>query len=162
VIATELELGDEEIPWPRLWTANLVVRRSALDLVGPFEPAIPAGAGDEEQWLVRLERAGGVLMYLPDAWLWHRRTAQDLVFSRMLRAKFRRGYNQVPFFRWADKPLSRSRDIRTALAWVGHAARRRCAGGLLEAAQCLGRFRGIRHNHAVIPPQPEEDWSRPA
>ncbi len=152
-LATELDLGQTERPVTEAWTANAAYRRRAFDLIGPFEEKIPAGAGDEEQWLIRLLDRGGVVIYLPAAWLWHRRVATDLIFKNMLKGKFRRGYHQAPFFRWAGREgeFTVAKDLAHAARWVGHGVRRGCAGGILEAAQCIGRIWGTLRNKTVLP-----------
>src|SRR4051794_8118764 len=50
-------------------TANLVLRRSVVDDIGPFDPALPSG-GDRE-FCLRARAAGHRLVYAPDAVLGH-------------------------------------------------------------------------------------------
>ena len=55
---------------------NLALRRSAVDLVGPFDPALDAGtasrAGGDTDYFRRLLSAGYKIVYDPHALNWHR------------------------------------------------------------------------------------------
>jgi glycosyltransferase involved in cell wall biosynthesis len=50
-------------------TANLITRRSVIDRVGRFDPALLSG-GDAE-WGRRVRAAGGAQRYLPEVVVWH-------------------------------------------------------------------------------------------
>ncbi len=139
---TELDLGDEEKETRLVWSANMAVRRSAFERIGLLNESLFV-AGDEEEWELRLLDAGGRIIYTPDAWVWHRRTQDDLRFWRMVRVRFRRGRAQVVF----AHAVGRSYRVRTELLAVArslaHAARRWCAAGLLTASLQAGRIWGL-------------------
>ena len=60
-----------------VWGANFAVRRSAVERIGEFDESLDRAHGDEEEWLLRLRAAGGRIVYLADAGLDHRRSADD-------------------------------------------------------------------------------------
>lgn len=53
---TTLDLGGRDTEAPTVWGANMAVRRSAFNRIGPFDEAVGVG-GDEEDWLLALRRA---------------------------------------------------------------------------------------------------------
>jgi GT2 family glycosyltransferase len=134
---TELMLGERDKETDFAWGANMALRRHALDLVGNFNESLPV-YGDETEWQRRLHHAGGKVVYVADAMLWHRRTASDLRLSRLIRNRFRRARNM------ASGPLSHSDNfsftsaVRPIPRYLGHALRHRCSAGLLAAAGSLG------------------------
>jgi len=75
----------------RLWGANLAVRRSWVDRIGPFDPTHLMGSGDEEEWLARLRAADGRVRYVAAAGVAHRRTAADATTAALSRAQYHRG-----------------------------------------------------------------------
>jgi glycosyltransferase involved in cell wall biosynthesis len=58
------------------WSANLAVRRAALDAIGGYDtalgPGTPMGVGGDNDLLDRLRDAGGVVRYSADAGVRHR------------------------------------------------------------------------------------------
>src|SRR5215218_1321374 len=60
---TTLDLGDRDRPAELVWGANMAVRRGALERVGWFDESIHGG-GDEQEWLERLQGAGGGVVYV--------------------------------------------------------------------------------------------------
>src|SRR4029079_12375731 len=50
---TTLDLGPEDRETELVWSANMLLRRSAFERIGPFDEDRPPG-GDEEEWLRRL------------------------------------------------------------------------------------------------------------
>ncbi len=139
---TELDLGDAEVEARVVWSANMAVRRSAFERVGPFNESVRI-AGDEEEWEVRLRAAGGRILYTPDAWLWHRRTQEDLRFLRLLRVRFRRGRAQARFARIVGQSYRVRTQLLAIARSLAHAARRFCAAGLLTASIQAGRIWGL-------------------
>src|SRR3954468_6230526 len=63
---TTLDLGTGDVPTELVWSANMLLRRSALELAGEFDDSLPTG-GDEEEWLRRLGEHGGGVMYIAAA-----------------------------------------------------------------------------------------------
>src|SRR5918912_674412 len=73
-----------------VWGANMAVRRSAFERVGPFDESL-GGAGDEEDWQRRLRAAGGRIAYVAAAGVDHRRAGADARLPTLCRAALRRG-----------------------------------------------------------------------
>jgi glycosyltransferase involved in cell wall biosynthesis len=139
---TVLDAGDEVCEPSVLYGSNLAVTRAAVELVGPFDVTIPS-SGDEEEWLRRLRTAGRRALYLPDAEVLHRRTAEDLRLRNLMRKRYARGRDQVTFDRKVGNPVSARAEARQVLASVAHSAKSRCALGLVGAAGAAGRLVGI-------------------
>jgi Glycosyl transferase family 2 len=55
---TSLDLGPDDIRTRFAWGANMTIRRTALDRVGPFDVSLEHG-GDEQEWQERLAREAG-------------------------------------------------------------------------------------------------------
>jgi glycosyltransferase involved in cell wall biosynthesis len=123
------------------WSANLAIRRAALERVGPFDEAIDVGAGDEEEWQERYRAAGGQIRYVAAAGLDHRRTGADATLRALARAQYHRGRaaRRHDARKGAAPPLRA--ELRTLAGCLWHTARRRCANGLTLAAHSLGRIR---------------------
>lgn len=139
---TELDLGDEEVEARAVWSANMAVSRAAIAKVGLFNEALRI-AGDEEEWEVRLAAAGGRIVYTPDAWLWHRRTQEDLGFWRLISVRFRRGQAQARFAHVTGRSYNARTQALAIIRSLAHAARRFCCGGLLAASIQAGRLWGL-------------------
>ena len=73
---TTLDLGTQDVEAEMVWGANMAIRRSAFERLGPFDETI-ANHGDEEDWLLTLRGAGGRIVYLADAGVEHRRSGAD-------------------------------------------------------------------------------------
>ena len=54
---TSLDLGPRDTPTRFAWGANMAIRRSALERVGPFDVSLEYG-GDEQEWQERLASDG--------------------------------------------------------------------------------------------------------
>lgn len=144
---SHVDLGDTEHPVDGACGANMALRRAAIEKVGMFNELL-AAVGDEVEWESRLKEAGGQIIYLPEAGVWHRRTAEDLRLWRLLRARFQRGSQAVLFAKVTGQRLSLSREFMAIPRSLAHAALRRCAGGLLSASAAAGRIWGlIRERH---------------
>ncbi|UCC72986.1 MAG: glycosyltransferase [Gemmatimonadota bacterium] len=136
---TELDHGEEEAPIRAVWGANMAVRKAAVRQVGPFNEDLKL-YGDEEEWEMRLTASGGCVMYLPEAWLWHRRIQDDLRLRRMLRARLRRGRGHIRFGRTVGQDFQLRAELLELLAALAHTLRHWCAGGLLHASLRCGRI----------------------
>ena len=88
---TTLDLGAQDVEAEMVWGANFAVRRSAVERVGEFDESLDRAHGDEEDWLLRLRAAGGRIVYLADAGLEHRRSADDSGLGSLARAAYHRG-----------------------------------------------------------------------
>jgi len=65
---TFLDLGGADRDAEFVWSANMAIRRAALERVGPFDPALEI-YGDEEEWQRRHLAAGGRTRYIAAAGL---------------------------------------------------------------------------------------------
>ena len=136
---TTLDLGPHDREAPLVWSANMLVRRSALERVGPFDPSLPTG-GDEEEWLRRLRAEGGRVVYLADAALDHRRAGGDARLAGLLRGAYHRGRNLRAHDRRLGYAPSVARESRTLVGCGWHTLRRRCPQGLVMGAHSAGRL----------------------
>ncbi len=136
---TTLDLGPEDRETRFVWSANMAVRRSALERVGHFDESVPI-YGDEEEWLMRLHAAGGRVAYVAAAGLEHRRHGDDARLRSLARSEYRRGRAA----RRSDRRKGTSPTLPTELrnlAGAGwHATRRRCPQGLVMGAHSTGRL----------------------
>jgi GT2 family glycosyltransferase len=134
---SELDLGDDRREVEFIWGANMAVTRRAFELAGRFDERLPL-YNEELEWQHRLRAAGGSIVYLPDAWVWHRRSADDLKLSALLRRHFARGLGQAAFFAAADRPVRVRDGLGRVPRRLVHAACRRCWWGVFEAAGQVG------------------------
>jgi GT2 family glycosyltransferase len=139
----ELDLGSLDRKGILVCGANMAVWRSALQLAGQFDESLPL-YGDEHEWEERLMERGGQVVYVADAWLWHRRSAEDLKLWTQARRRFRFGMGLVTYRRVRERPIGRPhRELLAAVRLLAHAVRRRCAWGLIAAAAHLGMTWGL-------------------
>jgi glycosyltransferase involved in cell wall biosynthesis len=136
---TTLDLGPLDRETDFVWSANMAVRRSAIERIGTFDDQIPI-YGDEEEWLIRLHANGGRVAYVAGAWLEHRRAGDDARLRSLARAEYRRGHAAVRNDRRKGSPLPLSRELRDLAGAGWHAARRRCPQGLIMSAHATGRI----------------------
>jgi GT2 family glycosyltransferase len=136
---TSLDLGRDDHPTDLVWSANMAVRQSAFDLVGPFDERFSTG-GDEEDWLRRLRAAGGEVVYVADAWLDHRRAGDDARLRSLMRSAYRRGRNMRAYdrMRGVDPRLGKELRVLAGCGW--HTVRRACPQGLVAGAHSAGRL----------------------
>jgi GT2 family glycosyltransferase len=133
--------GDRDRELGEVWGPNMAVRRSGFELAGMFREGL--AFGQEWEWQRRLLAAGGRIVYVPDAWLWHRRSRSDLRVPALLREYVTRGWIQGRLRQptpdgWRPGPLA-----GRALASLAHGLRRRCTRGLTDAALDAGRLAGV-------------------
>ena len=135
---TTLDLGPEDREAELVWSANMLVRASALERVGGFDETLPTG-GDEEEWLRRLRAQGGKVMYLAAAGLDHRRVGDDARLRSLMRSAYRRGRNLRAYDarRGVAPPLSGELVTLAGCGW--HTLRRACPQGLIMGAHSAGR-----------------------
>ncbi len=137
---TALDYGEIDREAPVVWSANMAVRSRALERIGPFDPAL-RGRGEEEEWQIRFRQAGGRIFYVAGARLVHRRNAQDSRLGRMARDAYRLGRTARSFDRRKGSAPPLRQELRTLAGSGWHAARNRCAYGILFAAHTAGRLR---------------------
>jgi glycosyltransferase involved in cell wall biosynthesis len=137
---TTLDCGAEDRNVPLVWSANMAIRRSALERVGRFDETIH-GRGEEEEWQRRYVAQGGRIRYLAAAGLEHRRTEADARLWPLTRAAFALGRTARRYDVRKGSAPSRAAEAGTVTACLGHAARRGCAIGLVLAGHAAGRLR---------------------
>jgi glycosyltransferase involved in cell wall biosynthesis len=143
---TSLDLGAVDRETERVWGANLAVRRGAVERVGPFDESILRPFGDEEEWLVRLQEAGGTVVYLAAAGLVHRRAGNDARMRSLARAAFVRGRDARASDRRRGAEPGLARELRVLAGCCWHALRRACPQGLIMASHSAGRvIEAVRH-----------------
>ncbi len=136
---TSLDLGRADRDAPFVWSANMAIRRAALERVGPFDASYEI-YGDEEEWQRRHRAAGGRIRYIAAAGLAHRRAGADARLGALCAAAYRRGRNSRRFARRkGDAPPLRG-ELRTLVGCVWHMARWRCANGVVMTAAAAGRL----------------------
>jgi GT2 family glycosyltransferase len=136
---TALDLGPADRDTERAWGANMTIRRSALERVGPFDETLDL-YGDEEEWQGRLRAGGGRIRYVAAAGLDHRRSRADTTLRALMRAARGRGRNSRRFDARRGEAPTRVREVRVLAGCLWHAARRRCGNGLVMAAHSAGRL----------------------
>src|SRR5215204_376237 len=149
---TSLDLGPEDRDAEFAWGANLAIRRSALERIGRFDPAL-GGAGDEEDWQRRLRGSGGRIRYVAAAGVDHRRAGSDARVRALSRAAFHRGRASRRYDAYKGAAPSLAGELRTLAGCVWHIVRRRCGVGIVLTALTAGRL----HETLVpgpVPPAP--------
>ena len=136
---TTLDLGIEDCEASKAWGANFAVRRAAVERVGTFDERIVRPHGDEEEWIERLRAAGGKVVYLAQAGLDHRRTAEDARLGPLARAAYARGRAARASDRRRGRAPTLGRELRVLAGCAWHTARRACPQGLIMGAHSTGR-----------------------
>jgi GT2 family glycosyltransferase len=129
---TVLDLGASEREVDHVWGPNMAIPRRSFTRVGLFREGL--ALEQEWEWQQRLLASGGKIVYLPDAWLWHRMFESDLRVGGLLREHFRRGLTRGLISTPAPAPRL-ARAIRSQFA---HGVAARCTRGLTEAARQTG------------------------
>jgi glycosyltransferase involved in cell wall biosynthesis len=141
----EFDLGDRPREVEFVWGGNMAVTRRAFEVAGLFDESLPWLPNEEFEWQHRLRVAGGTILYLPEPWVWHRRTVDDprMRVGSLLLRHFDRGVGQASFFAAIKRPL-RMRDAIWRLPRpLAHAVVRRCWWGVFEAAGQAGFLYGV-------------------
>jgi GT2 family glycosyltransferase len=139
---TALDLGPADRPAEFVWSANMAVRRSAVERVGEFDETI-SGRGDEEDWQRRLADAGGRALYVAGAEVVHRRAGSDARLPALCRANFFLGRSARRYDVRKHTEPSLGAELRVLAGCIWHTLRRRCAFGIVMAAHTLGRLREL-------------------
>jgi glycosyltransferase involved in cell wall biosynthesis len=137
---TTLDCGPTDRDVPLVWSANMAIRRRAVERVGRFDESIRV-RGDEEDWERRYIAQGGRVRYVAGAGLVHRRSGADARLRRLARAAYAQGRAARRYDvhkRVAPRPVY---EVRVLLGCLWHIARRRCANGVVLAAHAAGRLR---------------------
>jgi GT2 family glycosyltransferase len=138
---TTLDHGPADVDIAVGWSANLAIRRAALETIGGFDESIPVGAGDEEEWQERHRSTGGRVRYVAAAGLEHRRAGADATLRALARAQYRRGRaaRRQDVRKGVAPPLGA--ELRTLAGCLWHVPRRLCLNGVTLTAHALGRTR---------------------
>ncbi len=153
---TTLNLGPDDIPTRFAWGANMTIRRTALERIGPFDVSLEYG-GDEQEWQERLGDDG---LYVAAAALHHRRSPRDARLRSLCRAAYARGRASRRFDAWRKEVPSMARELHTLAGCLGHVVRYRCPAGLTLVAHSVGRIREAIHTRDASPAQkqPSDDF----
>lgn len=138
---TTLDHGAADVDVAVGWSANLAIRRAALETVGGFDESIPVGAGDEEEWQERYRSTGGRIRYVAAAGLEHRRVGADATLRALTRAQYHRGRAARTQDERKGVAPSLPRELGLVLACAGHTLARACPNGVTLTAHALGRAR---------------------
>jgi glycosyltransferase involved in cell wall biosynthesis len=136
---TSLDLGPGDREADLVWSANMLLRRSAWDRVGPLDERFSTG-GDEEEWLRRLHAAGGRVVYLAAAGLDHRRAGDDARLRSLMRSAYRRGRNMRAYDGMRGTAPGLAGELRVLAGCGWHTLRRGCPQGLVAGAHSTGRL----------------------
>ena len=140
---TALDLGPSDTQTRYAWGANMAIRRSALERVGPFDESLKDG-GDEQEWQDRLMSACGgsaCALYVAGAGVEHRRAGRDALLRSLARAAHVRGRAARRFDAWRGQAPPIERELLTLAGCLGHVLRYRCPAGLTMVAHSAGRLR---------------------
>lgn len=140
---TALDLGERDTDARYAWGANMAIRRSALERVGPFDESLEHG-GDEQEWQDRLMSASGGsarVLYVAAAAVEHRRAGPDARLRSLARVARVRGEAARRFDARHGEAPTLARESLTLAACAAHVVRRRCPAGLTMVAHSAGRLR---------------------
>jgi glycosyltransferase involved in cell wall biosynthesis len=137
---TTLDLGGEDRETELVWSANMLLRRSAFDRIGPFDEDRPPG-GDEEEWLRRLSESGGRVFYIANAAVDHRRAGDDARLRSLMKSAYHRGYNLRGYDESRGVAPGVGAEVRVLAGCGWHTLRRACPQGLIMGAHSWGRLR---------------------
>src|SRR3954467_433777 len=122
------------------WGANLGVRRSWVQRVGPFDAAREL-YGDEQEWQDRVRSAGGRVLWVPDAQLDHVRTGPDATVRALARAAYARGRASRRYDVFKNRAPSLTAELALLARTALHGPLHRCSNGPVMVAHSLGRLR---------------------
>jgi glycosyltransferase involved in cell wall biosynthesis len=135
------DAGERDKELGGVWGSNMAVPRSGFELAGEFREGL--AFGQDWEWQQRLQAAGGQVLYVPDAWLWHRRSRSDLRIPTLLREYVVRGWVEGRLHRPTPESWRPGALARGAIASLAHGLRRLCIRGLTDAARHAGRLAGV-------------------
>jgi GT2 family glycosyltransferase len=146
------DLGPADTDCEKAWGANLAIRRTWFETVGPFDPTI-GGGDDEEEWERRLLSAGGRIRYLAAAGLDHVRRGEDARLGSLCQAARARGRVARRRDEAAGRAPGLAGELRVLAGCLWHSIRRLCMMGPVMAAHSLGRIEGAL-SRAPLPSDP--------
>ncbi len=136
---TTTELGPADADCAYAWGSNMMIRRSAFEAVGLFDPLL-GGGGDEEEWEERWRESGGRIRYLAAAAVDHIRCGDDSRLSSLCAVARSRGRVARRFDEARGQTPGLIAELRTLAGCLWHGPRRLCAMGPVTAAHSWGRI----------------------
>jgi glycosyltransferase involved in cell wall biosynthesis len=137
---TTLDRGAVDRDVELVWSANMAIRRQAVQAVGRFDESIRV-RGDEEDWERRYIAQGGRVRYVAAAGLEHRRTARDARVDRLARAAYVQGRASRRYDVHKQSQPTVAAELRVLFGCLWHTFRRGCVNGVVLAAHAAGRLR---------------------
>jgi GT2 family glycosyltransferase len=139
---TTLDLGRADTDARFAWGANMAIRRSALERVGPFDVSLQDG-GDEQEWQERLrdQSPAARVMYVAEAAVDHRRAGTDATLRSLSRTAHARGRAARSFDARRGEAPSLTAELLTLARCAGHVMRHRCPAGVTMVAHSSARIR---------------------
>ena len=137
ITTTELGPGDADCVYA--WGSNMMIRRSAFEAVGLFDPLL-GGGGDEEEWEARWRQSGGRIRYLAAAAVDHIRCGDDSRLTSLCAVARSRGRVARRFDEARGQAPGLAAEMRTFIGCLWHGPRRLCAMGPVTAAHSWGRI----------------------
>ncbi|HEX5852836.1 MAG TPA: glycosyltransferase family A protein, partial [Solirubrobacteraceae bacterium] len=118
---TSLDLGERDTDARYAWGANMVIRRRALERVGPFDVTLEHG-GDEQEWQERLRAQSprARVVYVAGAAVEHRRAGSDARLISLARGAHARGRAARRFDARREQAPSLARELATLAGCAGH------------------------------------------
>jgi GT2 family glycosyltransferase len=149
---TTLELGEHDTDARYAWGANMAIRRTALERVGPFDVSLEHG-GDEQEWQERLRAhtPHARVLYVAGASVEHRRAGADTRLRALSRGAYARGRAARRFDARRARAPSLAAELLTLGGCLAHVVRRRCPAGITMVAHSWGRLREGAHERAGGP-----------
>jgi glycosyltransferase involved in cell wall biosynthesis len=145
---TTLDRGPTDCDVELVWSANMAIRRRAMQRVGRFDESIRV-RGDEEDWERRYIAQGGRVRYVAQAGVVHRRTASDARLRRLARAAYAQGRAARRYDAHKHAAPGPAHEVRVFVGCLWHIVRRRCANGVVLAAHAAGRLREMASRRAA-------------
>ena len=140
------------------WSANMLVRRTALERAGTFDGTREI-YGDEQEWTRRLRASGGRIRYVAaGAALDHRGAGDDARLRSLALAAYRRGQPSRRFDVFKATAPSLWSELRILAGCVAHTFRYRCLNGIVLTAHSLGRVRAALTAEGRRDPAGGEDF----
>jgi GT2 family glycosyltransferase len=136
-----MDLGGDEREVPMTGGGNLAIRRWAFERVGEFDTRL-SGWGDEVEWQERLQAAAIPLVYSPEPWAWHIRSAADASPLRLCHKAFSREREASRHRTILGTPSPRAESLARIPRLLTHALLARCWWGIVASAGCAGKAMG--------------------
>ena len=133
-----VDQGDKERSVRWVASGNMMVRRRAFDRAGLFDESMSGRHYNEIEWMHRYASVGGRTVYVPTAWIVHRRTPEMLRLGTRLWKAFSGGQREVWFRMKIGQPVRGMRRLAGIPRLIAHGVTRGCSGGLMQAATSMG------------------------